>query len=83
MRPQIRIKEDVEKVLAEFPDIRNLSHFTCHFLGAKLSVQLEVEMDENLTISQAKGISKRVREKLIDSIDDLNDADIHLELSSH
>jgi len=85
MRPQSQIKHDVEQVLKqpEFKDIRGISHFTCHFLTNRLTVQLELILDPDLTIHQAANIARDVRAAVAGAVPDVQDVDVHLELESH
>ena len=51
----------------------------CHYLEGKLSVQLDIELDSNQTISQAKVFVNQLKLD-IKKIPDITNIDIHLEL---
>jgi len=80
MRPQHAIETDVRKVLKDFPDIKELSHFTCHYFKNQLCVQLEVVMWPSLTIREARDVAHDVQAALKQKISDVQEADVHLEL---
>jgi len=84
MRSQSAIEQDVRAVLAdpEFSSqILGLTHFTCHFISGELSVQLELIMNENLTIHQAREIAQRLDQKIKERVKDISTVDCHLELT--
>ncbi len=79
MRPQNEIEADVRNVINTFPDIKELTHTTCHYLNKKLSIQIDISVDSNLHIFEASEIASRLRIEL-KKIEDIHAADIHLEL---
>ncbi len=82
MRPQDEIEQDIVSVLKQVPKVQKITHIYCHYLHRKLLVHIHVEMDENLIISEARRIAIEA-EKLVESIADIQEADVHLELSPH
>ena len=54
MRPQKEIEQDIVAVTSAYDEIKQVTHIVCHYLEGKLSVQLDIELDSNQTISQAK-----------------------------
>ncbi len=71
MRPQGEIENDVKKVLAEIPEIQGITHIYCHYLNQKLTVQVNILLDEQMRIRDAQKIEQ---------IKDIDSADLHLEL---
>ena len=43
-------------------------------------VELEIEVDDKYTVAEARIVGEQVRKALIDSIEDVSRADVHLEL---
>ena len=82
MRPQDEIEQDIVSVLKQVPQVQKITHIYCHYLHRKLLVHIHGEMDENLIISEARRIAIEA-EKLVESIADIQEADVHLELSPH
>lgn len=79
MRPQGEIENDVKKVLAEIPEIQGITHIYCHYLNQKLTVQVNILLDEQMRIRDAQKIASAARRK-IEQIKDIDSADLHLEL---
>lgn len=79
MRPQKEIEADIQSVAVQFPEITQLTHITCHYLDETLTVQIEIAIDENKQIHAAREIAQRLKQ-LIEEIEDIQAADIHLEL---
>jgi cation diffusion facilitator family transporter len=82
MRPQDEIEQDIASVLEQVPQVQKITHIYCHYLHRKLLVHIHVEMEENLIISEARLIAIKA-EKLVELIADVQEADVHLELSPH
>jgi len=79
MRPQSEIENDVKKMLAEIPEIQGITHIYCHYLNQKLTVQVNILLDEQMRIRDAQKIASAARLK-IEQIKDIDSADLHLEL---
>ena len=79
MRPQSEIESDVKKMLAQIPEILGITHIYCHFLNQKLTVQVNILLDSDMRIKDAQKIAAVARRK-IEEINDIDDADLHLEL---
>jgi cation diffusion facilitator family transporter len=82
MRPQREIEEDIRNLLLQFKAIRSVTHCYCHFLHQNLTVHVHVEMEDTLKISEARKIAEEA-ESVLEAIEDVYEADIHLELSPH
>jgi divalent metal cation (Fe/Co/Zn/Cd) transporter len=82
MRPQDEIEQDIMSVLEQVPQVQKITHIYCHYLHRKLVVHIHVEMEGNLIISEARRIAIEA-ERLVESIADIQEADVHLELSTH
>jgi len=79
MRPQREIESDVKQVLNEIPEIMGITHIYCHYLNQHLSVQVNIILETEMRIIDAQKIASIARKK-IEQIQDIHDADIHLEL---
>ncbi len=79
MRPQNEIEQDLRRVLTQVPEVLGVTHIFCHFLNQRLTVQVNLIMDAELRIAEAQQVAARARQ-VIESIDDIDAADIHLEL---
>ena len=82
MRPQDEIEQYILCVLKRVPQVQKITHVYCHYLHRKLLVHIHVELDDNLIISEARRIAIKA-EELVESIADIQEADVHLELSQH
>jgi cation diffusion facilitator family transporter len=79
MRPQKEIEQDIVSVTNNFDDIKQVSHIICHYLKGKLFVQMEIELNTDQTIQQAKAFVNQLKME-IKRIPDIDTIDIHLEL---
>ncbi len=82
MRPQIKIENDVKKVIKQIPEILGITHIYCHYLGKKLTVQVNIILNTEMRISDAQKIASIAR-KRIEKIYDIDAADLHLELEDN
>ena len=82
MRPQDEIEQDIVSVLERVPQVQKITHIYCHYLHRKLLEHIHVEMEENLIISEARRIAIEA-ENLVETIADIQEAVVHLELSPH
>ena len=82
MRPVPLIERDVHRVVAEqcTDAVDGVSHVRIHFIQEEVTVELEIEIGDKYTVGEARAIGERVRKALIHHIDDVNRADVHLEL---
>jgi divalent metal cation (Fe/Co/Zn/Cd) transporter len=83
MRPQEEIERDVQQVLRKprYSQIQGYTHFQCHYVDHRLTVQLQMVLDGSQRIRQAETLAKDLKEAIVEEILDVNSADIHLELS--
>ena len=84
MRSQQAIERDVRVVLqlADFAGvILALTHFTCHYVSGRLSVQLELVMAEQLRIEEAKSVAAKLDERIRANVSDVDAVDVHIELT--
>lgn len=82
MRPQAEIEADIQQSLSTIPEIKGISHILCHFLKEQLTVQIEIIVDPNMQVLEVQKIAKKAR-TLVEQIDDIYLADIHLELEDY
>jgi cation diffusion facilitator family transporter len=84
MRPQQEIEADVRAVLQQPAfdgKVLALTHFTCHFLNGRLCCQLELVMQETLTVGQAREVAREVDARVRAAVADVDSVDVHLELN--
>eukprot|EP00754_Rhynchopus_humris_P038929 Rhum_TRINITY_DN21558_c0_g1::Rhum_TRINITY_DN21558_c0_g1_i1::g.174260::m.174260 len=75
------VKQDVLKVLEDHPLVQSVTHFTPHYLGGHVSINLEVTMGPEVeTIAQAATVARSAEKAIVASISYVNHTDIHLEL---
>ena len=82
MRPQGEIENDVKKTINQIPEILGITHIYCHYLNKKLSVQVNILLDSEMRICDAQKIASIAR-KEIEKIEDIDFADLHLELDDN
>ena len=84
MRSPSDIEADVERVVVtRVPEVRSVSHMLVHWLptrGASM-VEVEIVVDPGLQVHEVHDIARRARRLIIDCVEDVNDADLHLELN--
>ena len=84
MRPQQEIEADVRAVLQQPAfdgKVLALTHFTCHFIDGRLCCQLELVMQETLTVGQAREVAREVDAQVRAAVADVDSVDVHLELN--
>lgn len=79
MRPQEQIENDIRNALVKLPEIEGISHIFCHFLQQQLTVQVNIRVDPELKVRQARLVGRKAKE-ILEKISDIDQADIHLEL---
>lgn len=81
-RPPVEIEQDVVvTVLASCPEVRAITHVRLHFVQGQLLVELELDVsDDQITVRHARRIASRASDAIL-KIADIDDCDIHLELS--
>lgn len=77
MRPQSGIEKDVRNVLSGShqlwaPHLRGVSHFKCYWLDQRLSVQLDLAFNTDLTISQASTLAKAMTDAIKAQVHDVH-----------
>ena len=82
MRPQTEIEMDIQQALKAIPEITGISHIYCHFLKQKLSVQVDILVDPEMKVRQAQKLGQKAK-LLLEEIQDIQLADIHLELQDY
>jgi divalent metal cation (Fe/Co/Zn/Cd) transporter len=82
MRPQKEVEKDVRQILAEIPEVKSMTHFMCHYLDEEMTVQVTIIMEPGLYVYEAQAIAEKARD-LIEQIQDIHSADIHLEFKEH
>ena len=84
MRSQQAIERDVRVVL-QSPDFAGvvlaLTHFTCHYVSGRLSVQLELVMAGQLRIEEARDVAAKLDERIRAQVSDVDAVDVHIELT--
>ena len=79
MRPQEQIENDIRNALVKLPEIEGISHIFCHFLQQQLTVQVNIRVDPELKVRQARQVGRKAK-GILEKISDIDQADIHLEL---
>jgi hypothetical protein len=81
MRPSADIERDVIAAVAKVPQIVSVSHMVVHWLPERAgsAVEVEVTMDAGLLVRDAHALARQAR-VAIEQIDDVIEADLHLEL---
>jgi len=82
MRPQHEIEADIHQVISSVSEIQGISHILCHYLNQKLTVQFEIIVDPNMRVHEVQQIALKASQ-LIEKIEDVDKADIHLELETY
>ena len=82
MRLQDEIEQDIVSVPKQDPQVQKMTHIYCHYLHRKILLDIHVEMEENLIILEARWVAMEAA-NLVEKMADIQEADVHLELSLH
>jgi divalent metal cation (Fe/Co/Zn/Cd) transporter len=78
-RSHIKIESDVRTALMSHHSITGVSHINIHYLGGRVTVEASILVDLALRVRDVHAIAREAR-KLVESVHDVDIADIHLEL---
>lgn len=86
MRPQSQIERDVRRVLDDPTQswshhLLGMTHFTTHWLDSRLTIQLELAFQPDLTIAAAGRIAQDIEATVLAKVSDVHKVDVHLELT--
>jgi divalent metal cation (Fe/Co/Zn/Cd) transporter len=82
MRPQAEIEQDVNDMLSKMDEVFGVSHITVHYVAGKCLIQAEILVNLDQTVRNASEIAKRAS-ALLKTIEGVDEADVHLEISDH
>lgn len=80
MRPEEDIQQEVRSVIEKSSQEIQISHMQCHYLKERLAVELNIEVIQDMKISDVRKIAFNLKAELL-KIPDLDNVDIHLELN--
>lgn len=80
MRPHPKIKDDVQAVVSQIPQVWGVTHVRTHFWEGKVHVELEIQIADRFSVREAKEIGEDARKRILEGIPDVSSADVHLEL---
>jgi divalent metal cation (Fe/Co/Zn/Cd) transporter len=80
-RAPAAIEDDIIVAVKEIPEIISVAHVNCHYLNEKSVAEVNINVDEELTIHQAREVAKKAKQQIKMFVPDLSDVEIHLELS--
>ena len=79
MRSHDAIAKEVVDLLDKFDDIRSIAHIRSHHLQGTTSLEVEIVVDDELRVHEARGIASRAQGALL-CLDNVTAVDVHLEL---
>jgi cation diffusion facilitator family transporter len=78
-RPRQEIESEVRRIARLVEGVRTVTHVLIHFLDRRVALQVDIEVDPALRVSEAAEVARALRERL-EAIEGADCADIHLEL---
>jgi divalent metal cation (Fe/Co/Zn/Cd) transporter len=78
-RPREEIETEVRRIALGVDGVRAVTHVLTHFLDCRVTLQIEIEVDPGLRVHEAAAVARSLRSRL-EEVNDVDRADIHLEL---
>lgn len=78
-RSMEHIHQDIVSAALRVRAVKAVTHTRLHFVGTQRVAQLEIEVDQSLTVQAASGVARQVR-KRVETLAGIDVADVHLEL---
>ncbi|MBW1880665.1 MAG: cation diffusion facilitator family transporter [Deltaproteobacteria bacterium] len=78
-RPREELERDVRTRAETVPGLHHVTHVLVHYLQDRVAVQADIVVDPEVQVREAAKVADTFRRSLLD-IDDVNHADVHLEL---
>jgi cation diffusion facilitator family transporter len=78
-RPREEIEAEVRHIAETMESVRAVTHVLIHFLNRRVVLQVDIEVNSRLSVQEAARVARSLRSRL-ESVDDVDHADIHLEL---
>jgi hypothetical protein len=78
-RPREEIELEVRRIAQTVESVQAVTHVLIHFLDRRVVLQVDIEVNPRLSVQEAARVAQSLRGQL-ESIDDVDHADIHLEL---
>lgn len=72
-------QKQIEAIVAENPDIKNLNSLKTRLFGNKLYLEISIEVDENLTVREGHNIAQALHNKIEDSFESVKHCMIHVD----
>ncbi len=72
--------ESIETVASAYPGVRHVHNIRTRYIGCMdLAADFHIEVDGDLTVRDGHDISEKVRQNIIDKLDEVTDVVVHLE----
>jgi len=71
--------ERIRKIIAEVEGVRSLHMLRTRKMGADALVDVHIQVDSYLSVSEGHQISETVRHKLVSNIEDISDVTVHID----
>ncbi len=81
-RPRAALEREVREVAGSVDGVDGVTHLLVHFLGGRVTVEVNIRVDSDLRVRDAAAVGRALRARL-EAIADIAAADIHLELDEH
>ena len=78
-RPREEIEKEVRRIALGVDGVRAVTHVLTHFLKCRVALQIEIEVDPALRVTEAAQVARSLRRR-VEAISGVDHADIHLEL---
>ncbi len=78
-RPREELEPEVRREASGVEGVRTVTHVAIHFLERRVGVNVNIEVDAELRVTEASAIGRLVR-TAVQRVDGVDHADVHLEL---
>ncbi|KAI9033353.1 cation efflux family-domain-containing protein [Hyaloraphidium curvatum] len=84
-RPTSDVEAQIRKVLSSTPGVLGTSHVLLIYNagGDQIHAQAEIVIVDSMTVSEARAIAKQASKQVVETVEGVKTADIHVELTNH
>jgi len=77
-RAPVELRGQIRKVVLSVPEVRGVRDIRVHPVGSELNVDLEIGLDEDLTLHDAHEMAHEVEERVMAELEDMVEVSVHV-----
>jgi len=77
-RAPVELRGQIRKVVLSVPEVRDVRDIRVHPVGSELNVDLEIGLDEDLTLHDAHEMAHEVEERVMAELEDVVEVSVHV-----